>query len=78
MTPLRFQHVTNRSVMRNRIGRRLDGPEMETAIGIGAKPRTHRQIADLVELLHVVIPVIVGMPDVHNGARKRLSIDGRD
>jgi hypothetical protein len=40
--------------------------------------RAHREIADLVELLHVVIAVIVGMPDVDDGARQRTSVDGRD
>ncbi len=78
MAALHLQHLADRAVMRDRIGRRLDRPEMEAAVGVGVEARAHREIADVVELLHVVIAVIVGMPDVHDRARKRLSVDGRD
>src|SRR5258705_1225382 len=58
---LRLEHFADRPVMRDRIGRRLDRPEPEPAVFIGAEPRAHRKIADLVELLNVVIAVIIRM-----------------
>src|SRR5437868_7046695 len=78
MAALHLQHLADWTVVRNGIGGRLDRPEMEAAVLVGVEARAHRKIADLVELLHVIIAVIVGMPDVDDGPRKWTSIDGRD
>src|SRR3954452_19288354 len=48
MAPLDLQHVADRAVMRDRIGGRLDRPEIEAAILVGVEARAHREIADLV------------------------------
>jgi hypothetical protein len=49
---------------------------MKVAILIGAETRPHREVTDLIELLHVIITVIVGVPDIDHGAGKRPAVDG--
>src|SRR6266436_7144533 len=75
---LSLQHLADWTVMRDRIGGRLDGPEMEAAILVGVEPRAHREIANLVELLYVVVAVVVGVPNIDHGAGERPAVDGRD
>jgi hypothetical protein len=58
------------------VGSGLDRPEMKVAILVGAETRSHREVTDLIELLHVIITVVVGVPDIDHGAGKRPAVDG--
>src|SRR3954451_18721197 len=59
MAALDRQHVPNCAVMWDRIGSRLDRPEIEAAVRPGVEAPPPRKIADLFELLHVEIAIIV-------------------
>src|SRR5437764_10521347 len=74
VTSLSFQHLSDGTVIWNRVGRRFDRPEVEPAILVGTKAGAHRQVADLIELLYIVIAVVVRMPDIDGSTRQRLTI----
>ena len=76
MTFRRLDQLADRSVGRDRIAARQDGPERKPAVVIGDEAGTQRRPLRLVgRLLRIVEPVIVGMPDIDFGIRERLAFE---
>ena len=63
----RPDQLTDRTILRNRVRDRFDGPEPESAVGVGGESASSLGFGQ-VRALDVVQAVAVGLPDVEDGA----------
>ena len=73
-----IQHLTHRSVVGDRVCLRKDGAEMEASAGQCVQAAARLELDFCIRLgnvLNILIPVFVRLPDVDFGTRYRLTGD---
>src|SRR6266404_4794455 len=77
MTPQGRQHPTHRSVVRDRVSLGEDRAEMKAPVLFAAQPSARAMLV-LAGCLHVVEPLLVGLPYVNRHPLNRLAFAGAD
>src|SRR5947207_15181961 len=71
MSPQRHDHLTNRTVGRDRIAAWQDGAEEEPAARVGDEASPRRwSLRLIIRLLRIVPAVFIGVPDIHVNIRQ--------
>ena len=71
----RAQHRSDGPVGGDRVIHRQHGADQITALGVGAEPAAHVQLALEALVLRVVEPARLGLPDVEQRALDRLAVE---